>query len=490
MSIFEIGSNKYFLLNGELVQTLPPYKLLSVFCGVSELKRTFSEKFLDSGTKGLDRLNGGQFNKNIDEHCSIINRKCMSAQYEFTPYAEVLQLKGRGKPPRVVGIPTIRDRLVLNQLKNILALIFPEYVPKVRANTLIHQISREIKSIEVAGNSASTRVFGCDIEKFYDEIDRNLLLKSLGKRIKSRKLLKLIDSAISTPTVPRNYKKSDIKKYAIPKGVPQGLAISNILAAIYLAEFDAEMRQQQIHYYRYVDDILIFGDAIYVDSTKILVEARLSDLGLKIHPVSESGKTHLGSLTDQFGYLGYWFHVPKITVRPTTVERFLQSIVGKFSDYIHNKAWRLNEYKYLDAERLKEIFVSELNERISGAISEKRRYGWISYFSEITDLELLRKLDRLIEGFFERLNDFNKKPPPNLKKLTRAYYEMRYSPMGGYIHNYDVFTTRVQKMQFLIDRGRLDPKNSYTDEEINEKFDAYKTKALADLEPDDGTMYW
>ena len=250
------------------------------------------------------------------------------------------------------------------------------------------------------------------------------------------------------------------------------------------------MSLQQIHYYRYVDDILIFGEAAHVDSAKILVEARLSNLGLKIHPVSESGKTHLGSLTDQFGYLGYWFHVPKITVRPATVERFLQSIVGKFSDYIHNKAWRLNEYKYLNAERLKEIFLSELNERISGAISEKRRYGWISYFSEITDLELLKKLDRLIEVFFGRLSDFNKKPPPNLKRLTRAYYETRYSPMGGYIHNYDVFTTRVQKMQFLIDRGHLDPKNSYTDEEINEKFDAYRIKRLAELEPDDGTIYW
>jgi len=414
----------------------------------------------------------------------------MSGQYEFTPYAEVLQLKGRGKPPRVVGIPTIRDRLVLNQLKNILAFVFPEYVPKIRANTLIHKISRGIKTIEEAGNSASTRVFGCDIKKFYDEIDQIILLKFLQKRIKSRKLLKLIESAISTPIVPRNYRKKEIGKYITPKGVPQGLAISNILAAIYLAEFDAEMRQMQLHYYRYVDDILIFGDAAHVDNTRVLVETRLSDLGLEIHPVCEGGKSHLSSLTDQFGYLGYWFHVPKITVRPATVERFLQSVVGKFSDYIHNKTWRLGEYKYLNDVRLKEIFLSELNERITGAISEKRRYGWISYFSEITDLELLRRLDHLIAGFFERLNDFNKKPPPNLKKLIRAYYEVRYSPMDGYIHNYDIFTTRVQKMQFLIDRGRLDPAKSYTDEEINDKFDAYRAKSLADLEPDDGSMYW
>lgn len=414
MSVFEIGGKKYFLHGGELVQTLPPSKLLSVFFSVGELKKSFNERFLDSGTKGIDRLNGFQFNKNIDEQCSVINRKCLSSQYQFTPYAEVLQLKGRDKYPRVIGIPTIRDRLVLNQLKHILSHTFPEYVPKNRANTLIHKISREIKNIEVVGNSVSTRVFGCDIVKFYDEIDRDLLLKFLRKRIKSNKVLKLLESAITTPTVPRSYRQKDIKKYTTTKGVPQGLAISNILAAIYLAEFDVELGQQQIHYYRYVDDILIFGDALLVDSTKILVEKRLAELGLKTHPVSEGGKSHLSPLTGQFGYLGYWFHIPKITVRPQTIERFLQSIVGKFSDYTHNKASRLEHYKYLDEGRLKEIFLSELNERISGAISEKRRYGWISYFSEITDIELLRRLDRLIAGFFDRLGDFNRKPPPLL----------------------------------------------------------------------------
>lgn len=490
MSIFEIDGKKYFLSGGELVQSLPPYKLLSEFFSEDELKKTFNEKFIESGIKGLDRLNGYQFNNKLEEYCSNINRKCMSGQYEFTPYAEVLQLKGRGKYPRVIGIPTVRDRLVLNQLKNVLAHIFPECIPKTRANTLIHKISREIKLIEESGGSLLIKIFGCDIQKFYDEIDRKILLVALKKRIKSGKLLKLIDSAISTPTVPRNYRKRDISQYAATKGVPQGLAISNILAAIYLSEFDLELRQQKVHYYRYVDDILIFGESSLVDNAKMLVESRLSDLGLKTHPVG-SGKSHLGHLTEEFGYLGYLFNIPRITVRSATQERFLLSIIGKFSDYTHNKISRLERLKFLNDTKLKEIFLLELNERITGAISEKRRYGWISYFSEITDLELLRKMDHLIAGFFKRLNDFNNVPPLNLKTLTRAYYEMRYSPMGGYIHNYDVFSTTAQKMQFLIERGRLDPnKSSYSEVEIQEIFDAYRARILSELEPDDGTIYW
>lgn len=278
MSVIEISRRKCFFLGGEIVQTQPPYKLLAEFFSAAELEKTFNEKYLESKTKGLDRLNGFQFNNKIVEHCSIINRKCMSGRYEFTPYAEVLQLKGRGKHPRVIGIPTIRDRLVLNQLKHILTYTFPDCAPKNRANTLIHKISREIKNIEDAGYTASTKVYGCDIQKFYDEIDRSLLLRILQERIRSKKVLKLVESAISTPTVPRNYRRKDINLYKSPKGVPQGLAISNILAAIYLAEFDAEIHQQQIHYYRYVDDILIFGEALHVDNAKLLVEARLANL--------------------------------------------------------------------------------------------------------------------------------------------------------------------------------------------------------------------
>lgn len=478
--LFQDGSNP--------LVGLPPYKLLEALYCEESLKNIFIEKFTETKTKGIDRLNGFQLSKNLDEHISVINRKCMSGKYQFTPYAEVLRLKGRGKAPRVIGIPTVRDRIVLHQLKDILSYTFPENVPKTRANTVVHKISREIYKIEEEGNAPATQVFGCDIQSFYDEIDRDLLLKTIQKRIKSPKVLKLIKAAIDCPIVPRNFRHKKIEEYVTKKGIPQGLAISNILAAIYLSDFDDEIRKLSIHYYRYVDDILIFGDAANVKIAQTETESGLTALGLKTHPI-DSGKSHLGLLAEEFGYLGYLFILPKITVRPTTVERFLQSIVGKFSDYTHNKNQRLERLKYLDENRLKEIFLSELNERITGALSENRRYGWISYFSEITDIELLKKLDRTIAGFFYRMNDFDKKPPVGLKKLTRAYYEMRYSPNRGYIHNYDILDDRTKKMQFLITRGRLDPSKTYSDTEITEIFESYRARNLADLEPDDGTMY-
>lgn len=488
MHIVEIDNIKYFFDGTNLHETLPPYKLLQVFFSKSSLKNIFENKFKESKAKGIDRLNGFQFEKQIESHLKVINKKCLSGTYKFSPYAEVLQLKGRGKSPRLIGIPTLRDRLVLNQIKDVLAHIYPEFVPKTRANTLIHKISREIKLLFNDQSQEPVKVLGCDIKGFYDEIDRKVLTEILKKRIKSTKLLKLIDSAICCPIVPRNYRSNNVNDFITTKGVPQGLAISNILAAIYLSEFDTEIRKISDHYFRYVDDILIIHKADGIDDIKNSIEKKLKLLGLEIHPLG-SGKCHLSNLAEEFGYLGYLFKVPKITVRQSTIERFLQSIVGKFSDYKHNKIFRLNKFKYLSEELLKSIFLLELNEKITGAISEQRKYGWVAYFSEITDLELLSKLDSTIGSFFSRLDDFDNKPPKELKRLVRTYYEMRYSPQKGYINNYDSFDSNEKKLAFLNERGRLDPSRSYSEDEINEIFLYYKNKNLSDLEPDDATLY-
>lgn len=483
------GGDKFFFDGKGFSKSLPPYKLLKCFFSVSALNKTYRDKLEKSPTKGLDRLNGFQFSKQLNGQVSVINKKCLSGKYLFTPFAEVLQLKGRMRHPRLIGIPVVRDRLVLHQLKEVLSHVFPECVPKSRANTLVHDISRHIKSIYAAGKGDEIYLFNCDIKSFYDKIQRSKLLEILGQKIRSSKVLKLIEAAISTPIVPRGYRRKDISKYASTEGIPQGLAISNILAAIYLSSFDKVMKSVSgISYYRYVDDILVIGGDAEVNAMPALVENELDSIGLEIHGVG-SGKRHLDKLSAPFEYLGYRFVAPLVTVRDTTVERFLLAVVAKFSEYVHNKTNRLEKHKHLTEDRLKSIFIMELNERITGAISEKTKYGWVSYFCEINDLDLLHRLDSTIKGFFTRLVDFGRLPPPELKTLVRAYYEMRYSPERGYIHNYDSFVTLASKIKFLNERNRLNPEKTYSDEEIESIFLAYRNRNLASLQADDGSMY-
>jgi hypothetical protein len=448
------------------------------------LLQTFRETFAHSTGKGVDRLNGFQFASRADPDLAITSAKCLNGSYRFSPYLESLQLKGRGKHPRVISIPTIRDRVVLNQLKDFLFATFPHCVPSKIASRYVTEISQQLSVAE----PNETLVYGCDIKDFYGTIDQRRLLDIVEQRIGSGPALDLVRHSLLAPTIPKNTKRKDYGKFRSTRGIPQGLAISNILAAIYLDEVDRKMAEFPIEYYRYVDDIFIFGPTEDVRTAQRSLVARLRHRRLGVHPVG-SGKSHFSTLDRSFGYLGYLFRLPLITVRAATVEHFLQNVAAKFSEYRHNKKRRLERHKYLNEARLKEIFLLELNERITGAISEKTRYGWIAYFSQINDLTLLHRLNKVIRRFFHRLEDFGRTAPKELKSLVRAYFEMRHTPLGGYIRNYDLITSRPERLAFLVERGRIAPNETLTDQQINDRFEAYKRRILSLLQPDESTIY-
>lgn len=449
-----------------------------------ELKTAFHENFASTTAKGADRLNGFQFARWADAQLAVVADKCMRGQYRFTPYLEVLKTKGRDKKPRLIGIPTVRDRIVLHQLNKYLAALYPERVPKSIASTYARTIAGDLRGKPLA----TTWVCTTDIKTFYDSIRRDRLLRVLSKKVKSDSALKLIAHALATPTVPKNSRRKLHKEFRSEIGVPQGLSISNILAAIYMQEVDDAMSRLGFAYYRYVDDVLMYGEREAVATGYRSLRARLVARGLSLHPLG-SGKTHIEPLSKAFGYLGYTFKLPAISVRDSTVERFLQSIAAKFSDYSHNKARRLEKFNYLTPDRLKEIFLSELNERITGAISERRRYGWIAYFNEITDLTLLHRLDHAISGMFGRLADFGNSAPIELKKLSRSYYEMKFNPEGGYVRNYDKITTPAEMLAFLAQRGRVSPNDTLTDDEIQAKYEKYLHHVLSAMHADEGVLY-
>jgi RNA-directed DNA polymerase len=397
---------------------------------------------------------------------------------------ENLKTKGRSKLPRLIGIPTVRDRIVLSQLNCFLAAVFPDRVPKNIASAYIRAISNDLKT----KSSPDTWICSTDIKTFYDSIQPDRLLRVLARKVNCWQAIRLVEHALRTPTVPRNTKRTHHSDFRPKRGVPQGLAISNILASIYMQEVDDAMTRLGITYYRYVDDVLMYGHHDAVQKALRSLRVRLARRRLSLHSQS-SGKTSLQPLTKTFGYLGYTFTWPNISVREATVERLLQSIAAKFSDYAHNKSRRLERFKYLTEARLAEIFLLELNERITGAISEKKRYGWIAYFNQITDLSLLHRLDRAIARMFSRLPDFDRKAPDGLRKLSRAYFEMKFDPNGGYVRNYDKINTRAEKLKFLEERGRVGPEEALKDEQIEDRYTTYIRHMLAAMHADESILY-
>jgi len=444
------------------------------------IQSTYDTEIAGTGIMGIDRLGASTFDAQKHFHFDVIQRKCSTGTYRFSPYVEVLKSKGRTSFPRVISIPTVRDRIVLYLLKELLHEVFSDCVNRSLPNARIEEINNFIQANDISKLS----FIKLDIKAFYDSINHSVLIKKLQERIDSKIIIRLIRTAIESPTVPTGYRKSQTGRRCNNQGVPQGLAISNILADIYLHEFDNKVRKDVLLYHRYVDDVFSIINTDCAESEKENIISELGLLHLKLN--EEKCKTTFGD--KEFEYLGYQFFLPKISVRQSTIDRFINSIAARFTAYRKGTSAFHREHPKVSPEVRREVFVEDLNEKITGALSEKRRYGWVFFFLQINDVELLHKLDFIIRSFFSRLDDFKNSPPNTLKSLAKSYYEAHFSVRSGYIHDYSKYTTVQEKINFLARRGVLDPDTPYKQVDVDRMFETVKRQHLTNLEIDVGTI--
>ena len=439
------------------------------------LNKIYDEKVRFSLGVGVDRINHESFIQNKDFHLRIINKKCLNGSYRFSPYRELLKLKGRDKIPRVISIATIRDKIVLSVLKEILHEIFPECVNRTLPNNYIS----EIKKFYETEDNNNYEILQIDIKGFYDNINQKILINILQESIQAGFVLNLIIKAIQNPTPHKQYYKSELKNLKNMKGVPQGLSISNVLANIYLNSFDDEVKRKVKFFKRYVDDILIIDTNLSEKNCFVGLRNELQILGLDIN--IEKSCTDLAN--NSFTYLGYELKLPKVTVKKTTYEKFLNSIAAKITYYKKNRENIINNNGGT-SEFFKRAVIFDLNLKISGAIYNNKSYGWIFYFLEINDFHILYKMDANIISLLKKVIDFKENVPSKLKKLSKAYYEAKYNRTGKYIINFDSFDSIEKEKSFLIELCIISAKKEYSNKFINDQFEKVKRRKLLELESD------
>lgn len=482
---------------------LQPYKSFQIKFRQSNLRSIYEEKFKNTRLRGIDRLDSSHFSRRSKIELKHISKKSLSGTYKFSPYLELLQGKGRDKAPRVLAIPTLRDRVALHALKEFLFELFPECVNRRFANTFI----KELKAVLENENIEDIGFFKSDIKNYYGSINKSKLLKFIEHKTKSKKAILMIKRAISRPIVPKVYSRLDLNSYFVD-GIPQGLAISNILAEIYFKEIDQSMSDlNEVTYYcRYVDDILIVAKtnklAEIVKEFRDNVEGR-DGLQLALHPSKTCSNIFIDKnykISDSFSFLGYDISLAnaklKVAPRRGAEEKFLRSISGMFSEYkkalnnIAKRKWK-DDKKNHQRRLVETSFVFRLNIRISGAINENKRYGWIFYFSEITDLSSLYRIDKAIAKFFNRVNKFDEPIPTNLKQISRAYFNAKNNPESNYFHNYNNYNNDYARRNFLLQNGFIekDKSDRYSNNKIRDMFEKVKAEDLSRLVQDETFLY-
>lgn len=418
---------------------ISPAKAFTTAYSQTSLVELYESHLALSKSVGIDRVTAEKFAANLKIETGIISKKALAGTYKFTAYRERLISKGADRFPRVISIPTIRDRLTLRTMCDLFTSTFPDAYAEI-AQVKVKKLAAELTSKKY------THFVKIDVQQFYPSIDHEKLLATVRRRIKKKEALHLLTAALENPTVSERQGGKNAKKSKA--GVAQGLSISNVLAEIYLHKFDQKYKQDaNIFYSRYVDDIMILCDAEFECIAKDVI-SNLEKLSLEAHIAGPSGKSQQGSIEDGFDYLGYKFNENRISVRRSSILNIEQSIVKIFTSYKH----ALKKCK-TDAERTVCVarLLWHLNLRLTGCIYKGQRLGWIFYFSQLNDTSVLRGIDSTVSSLLTRFKLPEYVKP---KRILKAYYESSRVDKAthSYIPNFDE-TPLTAQISLLVSLG-------------------------------------
>lgn len=353
------------------------------------LKNYYSTLYKQLKT-GNDRISPQHFNEIKEYEFNIILKKIDNRSYRFTSFKEITLTSDRK-----VFIPTIRDRLVLEYLKD-----------RIKQKYRITFPNRDniIKSIQLKLDSnMNFYIIRLDIKQFFNSIPQNILLS----RIKEKSLLSSHEYYIL---------KELFKKFK--HGLPQGISISNVLSEIYMESFDQELKKihNRINYYcRYVDDILLIFNGnlsnneindIKEKITSIFKQHQLrineDKMKFTIFPLAKTRDTD----SQSFEYLGYKFFIlnKKIyyTISDNKIDRYIEKLKRCFQDFIINRNIELliNRLDFLTKRNAiikKEQFITRTKK--IGYNKKRIYFGFMENYNLISKEEqtkIANKIDRII----------------------------------------------------------------------------------------------
>ncbi|MDH5229618.1 MAG: reverse transcriptase domain-containing protein [Gammaproteobacteria bacterium] len=252
----------------------------------------FTQSFIKLSRKaapGIDLVDWNTFNEHREEHLIELHRKLRQGQYRPKPTRRVFIAKEDGTK-RPLSIQCLADKIVqmavvalLNEIYEVDFLGFSYgFQPKRSQYDALDALAYGI------GNRSVNWVLDLYIEKFFDTVEHDWLIRMVQQRVKDKRIVSLIRRWIKVGVV-----NSEGKRNPATCGVPQGAVISPLLAYIYLHHvFDLWINQWRQKYadgdviiIRYADDALLSFKS-YAEAVRCrnALQQRLAKFGLKVHP--------------------------------------------------------------------------------------------------------------------------------------------------------------------------------------------------------------
>jgi RNA-directed DNA polymerase len=330
----------------------------------------------NKGAPGVDGQTLDEFEKDLKNNLfKVWNR--MSAGTWFPPPVRAVQIpKPHGDGYRMLGVPTVADRVAQTVVAMFLEpLVEPRFVadsygyrPGVSAHDALQVCRARCWKFDW--------VIDLDVQKFFDEVPWDLVLKAVESVCSERWVLLYVRRWLAAPL---QHPDGSLEQRTM--GTAQGSAASPVLSNLFMHyAFDLWMRRTYpaCPFERYADDVVVHCRTRHESETVLTgIEQRMGELGLRLHPE----KTRIVYCKDDsrrgdhehtsFTFLGYQFR-PRSARRKRDGQLFTSFSPAVSPQALKAKGERLRE---LRIDHQTDLSLDDLAAWLNPIVA-----GWMGYY--------------------------------------------------------------------------------------------------------------
>ena len=206
----------------------------------------------NQGAAGIDGMTVNDLGAYLRESWPRIREELLSRSYEPQP-VRVIKIPKPSGGKRMLGIPTVLDRLIQQAVLQVIGPIFePTFSDSsfgFRPGRSAHQALSLCRDHIAAGYRF---VVDLDLENFFDRVNHDILMSRLARRIGDKRLLSLIRSFLTAGMMEGGIVSSR------SAGTPQGSPLSPLLSNVLLDDLDKELEKRGHRFARYADDANVY----------------------------------------------------------------------------------------------------------------------------------------------------------------------------------------------------------------------------------------